>query len=195
MRLDTGKTTFVDVNSFGPPPVRSRHAQMMTGADGNLYAFVGSPGHFVKFDVTKRVLIDLGAPSAKATYWLGAAVSPDGKFYIGTSTETELLRCDPATGKVENLGKLSNDEREHYAPHPVVSDDGIVYCPVGMHHGELWAFNPATGTRKQILPESLLNKQGTPNLWRGKDGNIYAGSDHGRGDDPIFPPHLSEDRG
>ena len=55
-----------------------------------------------------------------------------------------------------------------------MSDDGIVYCPVGLHHGELWAFNPANGERKQILPESLTHKQGAPELWRGKDGRIYG---------------------
>ncbi len=174
VRVDNGKTTFVDINKFGPPPARARHPQMMASADGNLYAFVGVPGHFVKFDVTRRELIDLGAPSAKASYWLGSTVAPDGKFYVGTTSETELVRCDPATGKVENLGKLSNDPREHYAPHPVAADDGMIYCPVGMHHGELWAFNPSTGERKQILPESMLNKQGRPELWRAKDGHVYG---------------------
>ena len=29
---------------------------------------------------------------------------------------------NPATGKVENLGRLSNDPNEHYAPHPVAGD-------------------------------------------------------------------------
>lgn len=174
VRLDNGKTTWVDINEFGPPPVRARHPQMISAADGNLYAFVGSPGHFIKYDVTRRELSDLGVPSPKGGYWLGSAIAPDGRFYIGLTPNTELARCDPATGKVENLGRLSQDEREKYAPHPIVSDDGIVYCPVGLHHGELWAFNPANGERKQILPESLTREQGRPELWRGKDGHIYG---------------------
>lgn len=174
VRLDNGKTTMVEVNEFGPPPTRARHAQMMTGADGNLYAFVGSPGHFVKFDVTKRMLTDLGMPSEKANYWLGSTVSPDGKFYLGTTSDTELVCCDPATGKVENLGRLSNDPNEHYAPHPVAGDDGILYCPVGMHHGELWSFDPKTKARKQILPESMLSTQGAPDVWRARDGRVYG---------------------
>lgn len=174
VRIDTGKTTFVDVSEFGPPPTRARHPQMMTGNDGHLYAFVGSPGHFVKFDVSKRTLTDLGVPSKRAGYWLGAASSADGKFYLGTASDTELVRCDTATGKIENLGRLSLDPNEHYAPHPVVADDGIVYCPVGLHHGELWAFNPATNERKQILPAALLTKQGAPEVWRAKDGRVYG---------------------
>ena len=174
VRIGTGKVTMVDINEFGPPPVRSRHPQMMTGGDGNLYAFVGSPGHFVKFDVTKRKLVDLGVPSPKATYWLGATVGPDGCFYIGTTSETELLRCDPATGKIENMGRLSDDAREHYAPHPVVSDANVIYCPVGMHHGELWAVDPRSGARKQILPATMLDKQGAPTVWRAKDGQVYG---------------------
>ena len=174
VRLDNGKTTWVDINQFGPPPVRARHPQMMAGADGNLYAFVGVPGHFIKYDVTRRELTDLGVPSPKASYWLGSAVGPDGRFYIGTSSETELLRCDPTTGKMENLGRLTTDNREHYAPHPIVSDDNVVYCPVGLHHGELWAVNARNGERKQILPESLMSKRGAPEVWRGKDGRVYG---------------------
>jgi outer membrane protein assembly factor BamB len=172
--LDDGKTTWVEINQFGPPPTRSRHPQMMSAADGNLYAFVGVPGRFIKYDVTTHTLTDLGVPSPKASYWSGSDVAADGRFYVGTYPETELVRCDPASGKVENLGRLTTDDRLKYAPHPVVSDEGTVYCPVGMQHGELWAFDPRTGGRKQILPEAMLRAQGAPEVWRGRDGRVYG---------------------
>ena len=174
VRLGNGKTTWMDINRFGEPPTRARHVQMMAGSDGNLYAFAGVPGRFLKYDVTKRELIDLGVPAEKASYWLGADVGPDGKFYIGTYPNTEVVRCDPATGKIENLGRLTEDDRLKYVSHPVVSDDNIVYCPVGMEHGELWALDLKTGVRKQILPESMLKTQGKPEVWRGKDGRVYG---------------------
>ncbi len=174
VRLGDGRTTWVDINQFGQPPVSSRHPQMISAADGNLYVFVGVPGRFIKYDVTKRELVDLGVPSQKASYWLASDVGPDGRFYLGTYPNTELVRCDPATGRVENLGRLTTDERLKYVSHPVVSDDGIVYCPVGMQHGEVWAFDPRNGVRKQILPEALTRQQGVPEVWRGKDGRVYG---------------------
>ncbi len=174
VRLDDGRVTWVDINQFGEPPTRSRHAQMISAADGNLYAFVGVPGRFLKYDVTKRELIDLGVPAEKGSYWSGSDVGPDGKFYIGTYPNTELVCCDPAPGKVENLGRLTQDERVKYVFHPVVSDDGVVYCPVGLHHGELWAFDTKNGGRRQILPEPMMRKQGKPEVWRGKDGRVYG---------------------
>src|SRR5436190_9364054 len=81
IRLDNGESTWVDINQFGQPPTLARHVQMISAADGNLYAFAGVPGRFLKYDVTKRELIDLGVPSPKASYWLGAAVAPDGRYY------------------------------------------------------------------------------------------------------------------
>src|SRR5262245_51581901 len=67
VRLDNGKLTWVDTTRFG-----QRHVQMITAADGNLYAFAGVPGRFLKYDVTRRELIDLGVPAKEASYWLGA---------------------------------------------------------------------------------------------------------------------------
>jgi outer membrane protein assembly factor BamB len=173
VRLDDGKLTWVDVSHLGLPP-NARHIWMISAADGNLYAFTAKPGRFLKYDVTTRTLHDLGVPSQSASYCQGYAVGPDGKFYIGTYPDTELVQCDPATGKVKNLGRLATDEQLKYVPHPVVSDDNVVYCPVGLHHGELWAFDPRTGERRQILPKSMLKEQGSPEVWRGEDGRVYG---------------------
>jgi outer membrane protein assembly factor BamB len=169
VRLDDGKVTWVDVTRYG----RS-HIQMISAPDGQLYAFTGVPGRFFKYDVTRRELIDLGAPSEVASYWIGSEVGPDGRFYIGTYPKAELVRCDPATGKVENLGRLADDARQKYLLELVVSDDNVAYCPVGLHHGELWAVDANNGARKQILPEALTRRQGRPSIWRGEDGRVYG---------------------
>jgi hypothetical protein len=44
---------------------------MISAAGGNLYAFADKPGHFLKYDVTKRELIDLGVPAGNGSYWSG----------------------------------------------------------------------------------------------------------------------------
>jgi len=169
VRLDNGDVTWVDLTRFG-----LAHIQMIQADDGNLYVYTGSPGHFLRYDVAKRELVDLGVPAKPASYWLGNAVGPDGKFYVGTYPQACLVRCDPHTGKVENLGRLPDDPKQCYLLYPVASTDNVIYCPVGLHHRELWAVNANSGAKKQILPESLTKAQGMPRVWLAKDGQVYG---------------------
>jgi outer membrane protein assembly factor BamB len=169
VRLDNGEVIWLETTRFG----RS-HIQMTKAADGNLYAYTGNPGHFLKYDASKRELVDLGVPAKPASYWLGSAVGPDGCFYVGTYPQTTLVRCDPRTGKVDSLGRLSDDPKECYIIHPAISDDNIVYCPVGLHHRELWAVDAINGKKKQILPPHLTKAQGAPSVWIATDGQVYG---------------------
>ena len=172
VHLDSGDVTWVDLTRFG-----RTHIQMIQAEDGNLYAYTGSPGHFLKYDVAKRELVDLGVPAKPASYWLGNAVGPDGKFYVGTYPQTCLVRCDPRTGKVVNLGRISEDPKECYLLFPVASAGNVIYCPVGLHHRELWAVDATTGAKKQILPPALTKAQGNPRVWLAADGHVYGESD------------------
>jgi outer membrane protein assembly factor BamB len=124
--------------------------------------------------VQERELVDLGVPAKPASYWLGSTVGPDGRFYVGSYPAAQLVCCDPATGKVEGLGRIPTDEKERYLIHPAVSDDNVVYCPVGLHHMELWAYDVKTKTKRQILPEELTQAQGAPQVWLAADGQVYG---------------------
>ncbi len=75
---------------------------------------------------------------------------------------------DPANDQVRDLGRIAEDPNEKYIIHPVVSDDNIVYSPVGLHHPELWAYDATMGTKKQILPEQLTREQGSPRVWKAR---------------------------
>ena len=170
-RADTGEIIRVDVSKWG----RS-HIQMRPGEDGNIYAYVGNPSHFIRYDPRTGELTDLGCPAEPAHYFLGHTFDKDGWFYVGSYPATHLVRCNMNTGEVQALGRMAEDEREMYIIHPSVSDDGIVYCPVGLHHQELWAYDTRTGEKKQILPESLTTAQGCPKVWRATDGEVYGSS-------------------
>lgn len=172
VHLNSGDVTWIDLTRFG-----GTHIQMIQADDGNLYAYTGSPGHFLKYDVAQRELTDLGVPAKPASYWLGNAVGPDGKFYVGAYPQACLVRCDPRTGKVENLGRLSEDLKECYLLFPAISADNIIYCPVGLHHHELWAVDAVTGAKKQILPAALTKAQGNPRVWLAANGHVYGESD------------------
>jgi len=169
VRLDNGDVIWLETTRFG----RS-HIQTTKAADGNLYAYTGNPGRFLKYDAVKRELVTLGVPAKPASYWIGSAVGPDGRFYVGTYPQTALVRCDPRTGKVDSLGRLSDDPKECYIIHPAISDDNVVYCPVGLHHRELWAVDAVTGEKKQILPAGLTKAQGAPSVWVADDGQVYG---------------------
>lgn len=169
IRIDTGEGIWVDLTKFG-----RTHIQLMQAEDGNLFVYTGSPGHFLKYDVTKAELTDLGVPAKPANYWLGSTVAPDGRWYVGTYPQACLVRCDPKTGKVDNLGRLPEDPKQCYLLYPVAGNDGVIYCPVGLHHQELWAVDTTSGAKKQILPVPLTQKQGNPRVWLGADGQVYG---------------------
>ncbi|HJN14959.1 MAG TPA: hypothetical protein QGH10_05705, partial [Armatimonadota bacterium] len=169
--LDDGRVTKVDLAGYG----RS-HTRMTKGPGGNIYLYSGNPGHFLRYDVTTRALEDLGVPATPANYWLGQAVGPDGRFWVGTYPEATLVSCDMQTGEIQNHGQMRDDDKQAYIIRTAVSDAGIVYNAVGLHHRELWAYDPATGARTQILPEEMTTQQGAPDLWIATDGHVYGKS-------------------
>ncbi len=169
--VQTGAVSWVDTTAYG----RS-HLCLTKAADGTLYVYTGNPGHFLRYDPGRRSLEDLGVPAKPASYWVGHAVGPDGRFYVGTFPNATLVRCDPRTGKVDQLGRLAIDRKQSYIMVPAVSDDNVVYCPVGLHHRELWAVDAATGVKQQILPEALTDAQGAPTVWVAADGHVYGRS-------------------
>ncbi len=170
VRIDTGEMIWVDVGKYG-----SSHIVPVIGRDGNIYLYTGNPAHFLKYDITKRELVDLGCPASPAHYFGGGDFGPDGKFYMGSYPATYLVSCDTNTGAIESLGRIAEDPLECYIyPSIAISDDGVVYCPVGLHHQELWAYEIETGTKQQILPEELTKAQGAPRVWLGKDGQVYG---------------------
>ena len=170
VRTDTGAVIWNDLSKY-----RQGKVTLTQGNDGNVYVYAGAPGHFFRYDIVRRELQDLGMPEDAASYYAWGALGPDGRFYVGTYPNAALVCCDTRTGKIENLGRLSPDNRESYIyPSVAISDDNIVYCPVGLHHMELWACNARTGARKQILPPALTELQGSPRVWTGTDGRVYG---------------------
>jgi len=175
-RIDTGEMITVDVSEFGFRQILPFVPASPSGSAGSdLYLFTGIPGRFLKFNVNTRQLTELGTPSKAANYWLRGRMAPDGKFYVGTYPLTELVRCDPATDKVENLGRVTTDPAQCYILDTVVGSDGVAFCTVGKHHSELWSVNLNTGTRTQILPADLIGR-GRPDvsIWLGTDGQVYG---------------------
>jgi outer membrane protein assembly factor BamB len=173
VRTDTGEVLHHDLSKYGEGKIT-----ITKGADGNVYVYAGNPGRFFRYVIEARELEDLGVAADPANYYSAGALAPDGKFYVGSYPNATLVCCDTNTGEVENLGRIADDEKQFYIfPSVAASDDNVVYCPVGLHHKELWSYIPKTGERKQILPAPLDTLQGTTQVWTGEDGRVYGKAD------------------
>ena len=165
----TGESHRIGVNHYG----RS-HIQFSKGPEGRMYIYCGVPSHFFRYDAAEDKLVDLGVPADPGHYFLGSTTSLDDVFYVGTYPNAELSWCDMKTGEIGSSGRLPEDERQSYIVHPAVSDGGVVYCPVGLHHMELWSWDPETGEKHQILTPEMMENHGSPDVWLGTDGEVYG---------------------
>lgn len=168
--VDTGEAIELDLESYG----RSSHIRIARGESGHLYIYAGNAARFFKYDIDEHQLIDLGRPASPARYFPGHAVSPDGRFYVGSYPATHLVSVDTTTDEIRHHGRMTDDERLTYIIRPAVSDDNIVYVPVGLHHAELWAYNPSNGEKQQILPASMMQDQGYTSIFLADDGHVYG---------------------
>lgn len=168
--VETGETLRIPLARFG-----SSHIRITRAENGHLYLYSGKPAHFLKVNANSHELSDLGVPADDGYYFLSHAIGPDGKFYVGSYPATRLVCVDPATDEIEDCGRMAEDPKEKYIIRTAVSDDNVVYCTVGLHHAELWAWDAKTRTKRQILPEELTGRQGTVGrIWVGTDGEVYA---------------------
>ena len=172
--LDNGELITVDLRKYGECNV-----PIVKGRDGNIYLYVDESGggNVLRYDINEDTLTDLGVPAVNAGYWGAGFLAPDGWFYVGIYPESRLVRCNTLTGAVQDLGPMAVDERQKYAWGGAASDANMVYCPVDMHHMELWAYDVKTDTKKQILPSSILAESGAVSVWTGADGQVYGRSD------------------
>lgn len=165
----TGKTTVLEFYKYG-----HTHTKLHRAESGDLYIYSGRPGRFFRYYVEEDRLVELGVPADPAYYWLGQTVGPDGKFYVGAYPQANLVCVDPKTDKVYDLGRMSDDKRNKYLLHPIASDNNTIYCPVGLHHKELWAYDAKTGKSRSILPPEMMKERGVPKIWLMQDGNVYG---------------------
>ena len=170
VRTDTGGVIWQDLSKYGEGKVT-----FAKGVDGNLYIYAGNPAHFLRYDVGRKSLDDLGVPVRRANYFGLGALAADGKLYVGSYPTASLVCCDTDSGEIRNLGRMPTDRRQYYIfPSVAVSRALVVYCPAGLHHMELWAYDTRADTKKQILPEGLTHRQGAPRVWEGEDGQVYG---------------------
>jgi len=167
--VETGKSLWVGLEEF-----RYGRINLTRAKNGHLYLYTGNPGRFFKYDVNTRTLVDLGVPAEPASYTMGAAVGPDGKFYVGSYPKTTVVCVDPSTDRTESLGPMTADPRDKYVLQTVVSDDNVVYVAVGLHHAELWAYDRRNDVKRQVLPTDISEAFDRVRISVSMDGQVYG---------------------
>lgn len=138
---------------------------LLLGASGRLYTTFNS--HFVVFDVeARRWHFTRAAGEA-----MSLAEAPNGTVYFATYPTSSLYSYDPSTGVFTHHGRL--DLTEQYPNSLAVGTDGWVYAGLGTARSNLVAFLPATGSLRQLIPESE-RRVGTGMVWIGTDGAVYG---------------------
>ena len=116
----------------------------------------------------------VGKPSPTEDYLWQFDLGKDGKLYACTYPQAKLVSFDPATGKMEDLGRMHPTEM--YARNLAVGPNGKVYVGIGTAKGDLVVYDPATRAHHSVLPKDLPDRPSaaTAMVTRRQDGQIYA---------------------
>ena len=149
---------------------------LVAGPDQRIYLGTWDGALILRFDPSQpdRGIEVLGKPSKTEDYLWQYDVGKDGWVYGCTYPQAKLVRFNPSSGVMEDLGRMHPTEM--YARSLAVGPTGKVYVGIGTLRGDLVVFDPATRTHRSLLPEGLRGASGwgTVGVSRRTDGAVYA---------------------
>ncbi len=165
----SGKSTWIDIAAYG-----SRMNLLRCWQNQVFLVQGGSPARVLRYDPATGAQQSYPLP-VNISYFVNSSadIAPDGKLYIGSYPDTALSWIDLASGKTGSLGRVSPDEKQKYILQILSDRDGVVYFTAGLHHPEVWSYTPATGEKRQILPEKYLGLSDRANIMT-VDGVVYS---------------------
>src|ERR1051326_6656865 len=167
---DTG-----EARQFKPPQGPGAWA-LLAGPDDKIYLGTWDGALILRFDPKQpdRGLEVVGKPSATEDYLWQFDNARDGALYACTYPNAKLVRFDPQSGGMQDLGRMHLTEM--YARSVAVGPTGKVYVGIGTEKGDLVVFDPTSGRHRSILPEGLPGRKGggTVAVSRRADGQVYA---------------------
>ncbi len=166
--VDSGETQ----QCFYPEgvPLAGAFASLLS-TNGKFYT--GEAGYLLEFDPTTRQFTFSGKPHEESGHFVGKSIidGPDGLIWIGTHPRSHLVSYNPTTHEFHDYGQL--DPTEQYFNYLAYDDAGWFYAGIGTARMSLVAFNPATGEKRQLLPDDQ-RVVGSATVYRGTDGNAYG---------------------
>ncbi|HXJ55778.1 MAG TPA: hypothetical protein VNU68_03855 [Verrucomicrobiae bacterium] len=145
------------------------------GPDGRIYLGTWSGALILRFDPKQpeRGLEVIGKPAASEDYLWQFDLGQDSRLYACTYPNAKLVSYAPATGQMQDHGRLHPTEM--YARSLAVGPNGKVYVGIGTAVGDLVVYDPKSQKHHSILPADLKGSPGgTVTVSRRTDGQVYA---------------------
>ena len=126
---------------------------------------------FVEFDAeTRRFTFWSDAPP---NFAMSFTEDDHGVVWTSAYPNCELLSYVPDSGDLINHGPLNHETWPQYPRTIAVDGSGWVYVGIGSTRGQIVAFDPGTGERTTLVPESD-RRHGASTVYRGVDGRVYG---------------------
>ena len=146
-----------------------RAALSILSSRGKFYSHFGS--HFVEFDPAKRAF----TLCRKTAPQMAMSMTEDqqGVIWSATYPQSGVASFNPKTREFRDYKHVYKQDWAEY-PRAVAADDaGWVYLGVGSTACQIVALESKSGKATPLVPEEQ-RKHGTPSLYVGTDGKVYA---------------------
>lgn len=90
----------------------------------------------------------MGRPSETETYLWQYCIGADNKIYGCTFPQAKLVSYNPASGAMEDLGRM--DDEQMYSRSVATGPDGKIYVAIGYGKANLVVYDPKTREHKSI---------------------------------------------
>ncbi|MBT3375556.1 MAG: hypothetical protein HN742_20210 [Lentisphaerae bacterium] len=175
-RGDTGYVLVTDIDSgqtqqvFCPADVRQEDPfGALLASSGKFYH--GQGPVLLEFDPATSEWTYKGTPSKSVGVYLCFTEGPDGTVWAGGVYQTTLISFDPQNGAVKDHGRM--DPEEKYLQFLATDTAGWVYAGIGTARCNLIAYNPSTGEKRTLIPDSV-RVHGSGRVFPGADGAAYG---------------------
>ncbi|OGD22882.1 MAG: hypothetical protein A2W03_06145 [Candidatus Aminicenantes bacterium RBG_16_63_16] len=161
---ETGRTTAID-----PGLDNTGAYATFLSPDNKFYDSLAD--QFIEFDVAAQKINRVG--KIPADFVMSFTIDDRGVIYGGLYPNGELVAFDPKTRSLTNFGPLAKETWPQYL-YLATDDKGWVYGCINFVRGNLLAFHPDTGEKRQIYPEDKRGYRDGAEIWRGRDGRVYG---------------------
>lgn len=105
--------------------------------------------HFLEFDVATRRFTLARRTEGKTA--MSLTEDRAGRIWVATYPDNGLMAYDPVKGELTGHGVLGREDWPQYPRSMATDAQGWVYVGVGMASSQIYAFEPATGSRRALL--------------------------------------------
>ncbi len=112
-----------------------------------------------------------GVPSKRVSVFLCFIEGPDRVVWAGAAYGSRLVSFDPRTRRMKDHGRM--DPKEDYLFSLAVDRAGWVYAGIGTARCNIVAYNPRTGEKRSLVPESE-RKLGSGVVYPTADGAAFG---------------------